>query len=104
MFASWTNRQNGKKYKDSSHHLQFCGEKLIISRVQSELGTSVCIPIKSSKGLFQKMLQMTIFMVHKSQQTPRRVNEFFKRKVPCSLSMDLIFVERDELRSSNFTS
>lgn len=62
MFASWVNRQNvKKKYNDSSHHLQFCGKKLIISRVQSELGTSVCISIKCSKGYLNKMLQMTVY-------------------------------------------
>lgn len=41
-------------------------------------------------------------MVHKPQQRARRVNVFFKTKVSCSLSTDFIFVERDELSSTNF--
>lgn len=61
MFASWINRQNVKNTRIVPAIYNFVGKKLIISRVQSELGTSVCISIKCSKGFFNKMLQMTVY-------------------------------------------
>lgn len=61
MFASWVNRQNVKKPRIVPTICKFVEKTLIISRVQSELGTSVFISIKHSKGYFNKMLQMTVY-------------------------------------------
>lgn len=61
MFASWVNRQNVKTTRIVPTICNFVEKTLRISKVQSELGASVCISIKRSKGYFNKMLQMTVY-------------------------------------------